>query len=332
MVRCIIKNVAEQHQNYQKANFWERLLATLIDFVIILLLNFVIYWLLISKSDLSPSIKEQLPELIVILIWVLYSVFFLSATGATIGKRILRLKVLDKNYCKVSLPRILLRETIAKFLSHILELGYLWILIDKKKQAWHDKITGTCVVKLDSKQQLIPGENAASGTKDRIAFGIFLIISALYTLGVVYVTVHTVIAEQLQFDGDAMLPSYPNGQKFVTDKFSSRVKFPSRGDVIVFKSPLQKNKKLAKRVIGLPGEEIKIDGGRVYINQVMLSEPYLARESSTSAGIFFREGETFLIPSNAYIVLGDNRGRGADSSVFGAITRESILGKLWFTY
>ena len=77
-----------------------------------------------------------------------YYIIMTGAKGATIGKMIMKLEVVDENYQKISYGKAALRETVGKFVSSLVFcLGYLWVLFDDKKQGWHDKIAKTYVIK-----------------------------------------------------------------------------------------------------------------------------------------------------------------------------------------
>ncbi len=123
------------------AGFWRRFLAMIIDSILIGIVNGVI----------AATIFQDLPvarTLITIVIAWSYLVYFIGSRGQTLGKMALGIKVVDMKGKKVDYKTALLRETIGKFVSGIvLDLGYLWMLWDKQKQTWHDKIAKTVVVK-----------------------------------------------------------------------------------------------------------------------------------------------------------------------------------------
>lgn len=109
---------------------------------------------------------------------------------------------------------------------------------------------------------------------------------------------------------------------------------PERGDIIIFQSSLPdedsgRSKKLIKRVIGLPGDEIKISGGQLYINGEAYSEDYL-KDGYTPAFEIPAEGESYTVPEGSYFCMGDNRVGSVDSRrvEVGDVARESIKGKV----
>ena len=107
---------------------------------------------------------------------------------------------------------------------------------------------------------------------------------------------------------------------------------PERGDVIVFHSPTTVNQEFVKRVVGLPGEKVVIEGGRVLIDGVPLEEPYLDVEyPGISMGCIPKTAGCTLGP-NQYFALGDNRDNSTDSKDWGPVPEENIIGKVWFIY
>lgn len=106
---------------------------------------------------------------------------------------------------------------------------------------------------------------------------------------------------------------------------------PERGDVIFFYFPDDESQKYVKRIIGLPGEKVYINAGKIYINEstTPLEEPYLKEEWVVGTGPY-----EFEVPEGAYLVLGDNRNGSQDARywVNSYVTKEKIIGKAIFTY
>lgn len=100
---------------------------------------------------------------------------------------------------------------------------------------------------------------------------------------------------------------------------------PARGDIIVFQFPSDPTRDFVKRVIGLPGETIKIKWGEVFIDGVPLQESYIQEKDDRTIA-------PFLVPDNAYFVMGDNRDGSSDSRDWGAVPLENIVGSAWLRY
>jgi signal peptidase I len=133
--------------------------------------------------------------------------------------------------------------------------------------------------------------------------------------------------QPVQVEGTSMAPHLANHERILVNKLSYRLGPIRRGDIVVFRFPLDPSKSYIKRVIGLPGEWVSIVGGRVLINGAPLDEPYLARHE--------RLDQTFmpvLVPPGQYYVLGDHRGMSNDSRVWGTVDGRFIYGKAVFAY
>jgi signal peptidase I len=100
---------------------------------------------------------------------------------------------------------------------------------------------------------------------------------------------------------------------------------PQRGDIIVFRSPGQADKDFIKRVIGLPGEKVRIKNGRVYVNGKPLDESYIRHHASYDL-------EEKTVPPGSFFVLGDNRPNSSDSHLGWFVPASNIIGKSWISY
>ncbi len=100
---------------------------------------------------------------------------------------------------------------------------------------------------------------------------------------------------------------------------------PDRGDVIVFIAPTDTTRDFVKRVIGVPGDTVRIVNGVVFVNGNQLDEPYLVSKDNYSMS-------PKRVPDGAYFVLGDNRRASDDSRKWGFVPAENIIGMAWFSY
>ncbi len=151
-----------------------------------------------------------------------------------------------------------------------------------------------------------------------------IVETILFTL-LIYVLVRTFLFENYRVVGRSMEPTLENDQFLVVNKLDYRLHEPQRGDIIVFRDPRADDRKLIKRIIGLPGEEIEINNGNVYINGYALDEPYIR-----SLGRYSQVSRT--IPDGQYFVLGDNRNNSSDSHNWGMLPFDNIVGKAWLSY
>ncbi len=148
----------------------------------------------------------------------------------------------------------------------------------------------------------------------------------------IFLFVYLLLFQPHKIKGDSMQPNYPDGEFLLTDKVSYRFNQPQRGDVIVFKAPVNEEDDYIKRIIGLPGERVSVNNGRVYINGQLLEEKYLSSTLYTSGGLFLPNDKEVIVPENHFFVMGDNRPYSSDSRAWGFVPRENIIGKAWLVY
>lgn len=146
----------------------------------------------------------------------------------------------------------------------------------------------------------------------------------LISLAIVF-PIRAYVAQPFIVEGDSMEPNFSDGQYLIIDEISYRFKEPQRGDVIVFNPPTDQRIFFIKRIIGLPGETIKIESGKIILSsdteRIILEESYLPREIKTGHDISLELSE------KEYFVLGDNRDRSSDSRSWGALRKDNITGK-----
>lgn len=129
-------------------------------------------------------------------------------------------------------------------------------------------------------------------------------------------------------DGPSMQPTLVTGNLVVVNRLAYFFSPPQRGDVIVLHNPRYENgDDLIKRVIGLPGEHIKLVDGRIYINGTLLEEPYV-KKGFCGTGC---NGE-WTLTNTQYFILGDNRPQSYDSHNFGPVEQQKIVGQAWIIY
>ena len=173
---------------------------------------------------------------------------------------------------------------------------------------------------------------------------IFEILETILIALAVFLIVRTSILT-VRVDGLSMDPTLTHGQYLMVNKLGylnfpflsvenhtdsdtrriSIFQYPSPGDLIVFQLSDTTDRDLVKRVIGVPGDIVRIVDGFVYVNDQLLQEPYV-----------FNRGSSFVSPEiirpGHYFVLGDNRTSSSDSRFLGQIPRSDIVGKVWLTF
>lgn len=123
-----------------------------------------------------------------------------------------------------------------------------------------------------------------------------------------------------------MYPSFDSGDYLVIDEISYRFNPPKRGEVVVFRPPQNSGQFYIKRVVGLPGEVVKIENGEVLVGK---DEKSLTKLEEKYIDGLTPGQETARIGEGEYFVLGDNRNASSDSRSWGALPRENIVGRAW---
>ncbi len=105
-----------------------------------------------------------------------------------------------------------------------------------------------------------------------------------------------------------------------------------RGDVIVFKAPMNPDIEYIKRIIGLSGDKIMVENGNIFVNDKLLQENYISAQTNLWENGFIKDGVPLNVPDDEIFVMGDNRPRSSDSREFGPVPIASIIGQVFFRY
>jgi signal peptidase I len=173
----------------------------------------------------------------------------------------------------------------------------------------------------------------------RSSFGCLLeIVETLVLTLVIFFVIQNFIAQPYQVQQNSMERTLEPKQYVLVDKLSPHWDDYSRGDIVVFNPPVTWTKDptpFIKRVIGLPGDTVEVkDDGKVYVNGVALDEPYTFKndaginEPTTASPDLNR----WVVPDGQLFVMGDHRGKSADSRVFGPINHSDVIGRAFLRY
>ena len=154
--------------------------------------------------------------------------------------------------------------------------------------------------------------------------GVLIDILETLLLSVVLFFLINAVSARIRIDGSSMEPNLHHGEFVIVSKINYRFGEPERGDVVVFDFPRNITQEYIKRVIGLPGEHILVEDGNVYVNEIILSEPYLIMEPQY-------EGE-WVVPEDTLFVLGDNRNNSSDSHTWGMVPMNNVIGEALVVY
>ncbi len=180
-------------------------------------------------------------------------------------------------------------------------------------------------------QENFKDKNEQNEKKSPISQAVNFVFEIIKVLGIslaIVLPIRTYIVQPFFVSGESMEPNFTNYEYILIDELSYRFREPQRGEVIVFKYPLNKKDYYIKRIIGLPGETIKFDNGKIVIVKPN-GETLTLDESSylpNPAPVSFPE---ITLAENEFYVRGDNRIRSFDSKDWGPIKREDIIGRVW---
>lgn len=137
----------------------------------------------------------------------------------------------------------------------------------------------------------------------------------------------TFLYQPVKVEGTSMQPELRDQDRLFVNKFAYNFEKISRDDVVVFYYPRDTTKSYIKRVIALPGDNIRIEDGRVYVNSHRVDEDYVPSQFRDT-----RSMADMVVPQGEYFVMGDHRSISSDSRDFGPVTRKLIYGKAAFIY
>ena len=165
---------------------------------------------------------------------------------------------------------------------------------------------------------------------------IYELIETLVLSAVVIYLIYAFVASVEVVSGSSMEPNFHTGERILIDKISPYYQPFKRGEIVVLTPPEEDGKHFIKRIIGIPGDIIKINDCKVYISngtdRFRLVEPYLSQDLCTGGGIAIKEGRSLRIGEGEYLVLGDNRAASVDSRFFGFVPKKDIIGRVIFRF
>jgi signal peptidase I len=188
-------------------------------------------------------------------------------------------------------------------------------------------VQGPAVTELSS-PTATPGAAAQSVVAPQSAgLGLGLWIRDLLISAGVSVLIILFLYQPVRVEGTSMLPRLEDHDRLFINKFVYHISSIERGDVVVFHYPRDPEKSYIKRVIALPGDQLRIDDGQVWVNGKALAEKYVPP--------MYRDSRSYtatVIPDDCYFVMGDHRSISSDSREFGVVERDLIYGKAVFVY
>ena len=190
-----------------------------------------------------------------------------------------------------------------------------------------------------------PAHSERAGSRRALGCAFEIVETLVLTL-LIYLLIHNFVAQPFEVQQRSMDPTILPGEYILIDKLTTRWDPYDYGEVVVFDPPNASGLStdgipFIKRIVGLPGDTVTLENGRVFITQpggnpVRIEEPYVAtdpdggaRPTTPTAGDGTRE---WTVAEGEYFVMGDNRGSSQDSRAFGPIAEDLILGRAWLRY
>ncbi len=172
----------------------------------------------------------------------------------------------------------------------------------------------------------------SKGFFDNLGSQLIDFIQTLVVFGAIFALIYIFVAQFHKVSGQSMFPTIHDGDFLITEKISYRLGQPKRGQIVVLKDPRDESQDFIKRIIALPGDKLKIDHGKFFLNGGVLNEPYLPTGVQIHGEGFLRDGDEITLNPNQYFVAGDNRENSSDSRDFGPIGKEKLIGRAFFRY
>ena len=152
-------------------------------------------------------------------------------------------------------------------------------------------------------------------------------IILLVSFALVFGFVRPVVAAPFHIPTGSMVPTLMVKDRLLVNKFIYRFTEPERGDIALFENQQGGNDPLIKRVVGLPGDELELRDGEVYIDGDPLDEPYLERDPCKPGLPKTCSFGPVNVPKGHYFMMGDNRTNSLDSRFFGPVPEDDVLGE-----
>ncbi len=335
------------------ASFGVRALARLADLAVIGIAEILLLCLfaLLNASGLPATRLSVALGALFVLLNLAYFTLGTSEGRQTLGHRLARLRVEALKEPTVGIARAFRRSCVDLMCLGLTGygigyLGYLPIAVTPAKRALHDLAAGTRV--------------ASAGPPRYAALGIGAAASLLVPIVGVFFLIRPFFLQGFYMPSPSMVPTITQADHFLVNKAAYRQRSPQRGDIVAFdvppavvrQFPEMAGSQFVKRIVGLPGDELRLAGGHVFFygRPRPLSEPYLGRGYARDlpqpeggeqddwveqrrASLTRHGGKWWIhVPPGQYFVLGDNRNNSNDSHTWGFLPRRSIAGKAVLLY
>ncbi len=190
----------------------------------------------------------------------------------------------------------------------------------------------------------VPPSTPHSGEPSRKKSLVRELTEGLLTAFVIAAVLKLFVVQAFRIPSGSMIPTLLVGDQILVSKLSYGIKspfhdrylfrtgHPNRGDVVVFKWPKDESKDFIKRVVGIPGDRIRIEKKKLYVNDVLQNEPYIQSIDPDTTDQSPRDNFETVVPPHSYFVMGDNRDDSYDSRFWGFVKGRKIVGRAILIY
>jgi len=176
-----------------------------------------------------------------------------------------------------------------------------------------------------------PNKNGGKAQKE-----IFEWVKALAIAALLVFVIRWFLFAPFIVDGPSMEPNFYTNERLIVNKLIYDIRAPKHGEVVVFEVP-EEGRDFIKRVVGVPGDQIKLEGDNLYVNGKLVEEPYLREsiEAAKAKGEIFNTGQNFpnanvqsdIVPEGSILAFGDNRRNSRDGRDIGYVPVDRIIGR-----
>jgi signal peptidase I len=152
---------------------------------------------------------------------------------------------------------------------------------------------------------------------------IVVIVAAAFAIALL---VQAFIVKPFTIHQVSMRPTLEEGDRILINRLAYRFGEPSRGDIVVLRSPINAQEDLVKRIVAVAGDRVAVSDGRLYVNGVAQDEPYLLEQDIRG------DMPETAVPAGHVFVMGDNRNNSGDSRMFGPVSTESLVGSAFLVF
>lgn len=158
------------------------------------------------------------------------------------------------------------------------------------------------------------------------------ILETIAFVGSIFIVIYLFILQPNQVKGASMFPTLTEKDYIFTSKITYKFRDMKRGDIVVFRSLSNPDIEFIKRIIGLAGDKVMVLDGKVFVNDIELTENYIPASTPLAHNGYLKNGISIIVPENHIFVMGDNRDVSSDSRSFGPVPISNLIGQVFYRY